>query len=286
MAVQVPMDERWLPLAQSIGKSMKAFTVAYNFRRSERRFMSSDSAALLTKTQRQRIQNRFAELDRDKTRRDQQRIRQRIAAGTEDFSLLVNYPDEQFRMAFDDYSDEELLDALADSNLVLERIRENRGIDREHVVRRTRERALNDVEETADVATLDRLDFETASERRRRLIEELQSQLGPNLWGHRANRLLRFAGCALLPVFLMGISDKILGTSLLDTYNDLFGLLLVAGLITISVVLAIKLLQMVKYDIIPAIHTLADEPETVFATLYDWFVANPGRTLHRSWDKL
>ena len=265
---------------------MRAFTVAYNFRCSVFRFMSSDSAALLTKTQRQRVRNRFVELDSEKTRRDQQRIRQRIAAGTEDFSLLVNYPDEQFRMAFDDYSDEELLDALADSNLVLERIREIRGIDRERVVRRTRERTLNNVEETADVATLGRLDFETASERRRRLIEELRNQLGPNPWGRRANRLLRFAGCALLPVFLMGISDKILGTTLLDTYNDLFGLLLIVGSVTVSGVLAIKLAQMLKYDIIPAIHTLANEPETVASTLYDWFVANPGRTLRRSWDKL
>ena len=263
-----------------------AFTVAYNFRRLVFRFMSSDSAALLTKTQRRRIRNRFVELDSEKTRRDQQRIRQRIAAGTEDFSLLVNYPDEQFRMAFDDYSDEELLDALADSNLVLERIRETRDIDQEHVIRRTRDRALNDVEETADVATLGRLDFETASERRRRLVEELQSQLGPSPWGHRANRLLRLAGCALLPVFFMGISDKILGTALLDTYNALFGSLMIIGSVTVSAALAIKLAQMLKYDIIPATYTLATEPETVVSTLYDWFVANPGRTLRRTWDNL
>ena len=248
--------------------------------------MSSDSAALLTKTQRQRIRNQFVDLDGEKTRRDQQRIRQRIAAGTEDFSLLVNYPDDQFLMAFDDYSDEEVLDALADSNLVLERIRETRDIDREHVVERARERALDDVEATADVKTLERLDFETASERRRRLIEELQDQLGPSVWGRRANRLLRFAGCVLLPIFLMWFFDKTIGTTLLGEYPEVWGPLVWIGVPPVAGALAIKLAQMTKYGIIPTVQMLGSEPELVLSTLYERFVRNPGRTLRRSWDNL
>ena len=248
--------------------------------------MPSDSAALLTKTQRQRIREQFVELDSEKTRRDQQRIRRRIAAGTEDFSLLVNYPDEQFRMAFDDYSDEELLDALADGHLVLERIRENRALDRERIVRRSRKRALTEAEGTADVATLDRLEFETASERRRRLVAELREQLGPSLWGQRANRLLQFAGCMLLPIFLMWFFDMTTGTTLLDDYTMVWGGLMYAGVPAVAGALSIKLAQMVKYDIVPLVHTLADDPEGTILTLYDRFVSNPGRTLRRIWDNL
>lgn len=169
--------------------------------------MSSDSSALLTKTQRKRIRDQFAELNGEQTRRDRQRIRERIAAGTMDFSLLVNYPDDQFQLAFDDYSDEELLDALADSRLVLERIRENRGLDRNHVVERARKRTLTEAEVTADVTTLSRLQFETPAERRRRMVDELQEQLGPSPWDQRASRLLQLAGCALLPFFPIMILD-------------------------------------------------------------------------------
>jgi hypothetical protein len=225
-------------------------------------------------------------LDDKKTRRDQQRIRKRIAAGTEDFSLLVNYPDNQLQMAFDDYSDGELLDALADGQLVLERIRENRDLDRERVVRRTRERILNEAENTDEVATLDRLRFETPSEQRHRLKGELQEQLGPSLWGRRANRLLRFAAGVLLPVFLMWLLDQTIGTTLLGDYQMFWVGLVYAGVPAVSGALTIKLAQMMKYDIIPAIHTLADDPETALSMLYDRFVSNPGQTLRQSWDNL
>ena len=248
--------------------------------------MSSDSPSLLTKTQRRRIRDQFADLDEAKTRRDQQRIRERIAAGAGDFGLLVGYPDDQLEQAFSDYDDEELLDALADGRLVLERIRERRGLDRERVVERARERARDEATASPDAPTLGRLDFETAAEQRRRLATELRDRLGPSLWGRRANRLLRFAAAVFLPVFLMWFFDQLLGTALLDAYTPVWGGLTLVGVPVVAAALAIKLAQVVKYDVVPLVRALVTDPDTVRASLYQRVVVNPRRTLRRSWDDL
>lgn len=248
--------------------------------------MPPDAASLLTKTQRRRIRDRFAELDEAKTRRDQQRIRDRIAAGANDLGLLVDYPDDQLEQAFGDYDDEELLDVLADGRLVLERIRESRGLDRERVVERARERARDEAADAPDALTLARLDFETASEQRRRLVADLREQLGPSPWGRRANRLLRFAAALFLPVFLMWFLDQTAGTTLLDAYTPVWGSLTVVGLPVVAAALAIKLAQAVKYDLVPTLRAFATDPGAVGHALFERVVANPGRSLRRSWDDL
>src|SRR5699024_4629868 len=65
----------------------------YNTRVADRRDMAGNSASLLTKTQRNRIRNDFADLDEAKKHRDQQRIRERVRSGLLDFELLSEYPD-------------------------------------------------------------------------------------------------------------------------------------------------------------------------------------------------
>lgn len=77
--------------------------------------MAGKSASLLTKTQRNRIQDDFDELTEEKQRRDQQRIRERIKSGLFDFQLLADYPDQQFELAFNDTSGDELQAALIDT---------------------------------------------------------------------------------------------------------------------------------------------------------------------------
>lgn len=92
--------------------------------------MAGKSASLLTKTQRQRIRDNFGDLDKEKKHRDQQRIRKRVRSGLLDFHLLSDYPDRQFALMFDDVPDDELRAALADTTIVVERLREQHEIDR------------------------------------------------------------------------------------------------------------------------------------------------------------
>ena len=248
--------------------------------------MTGDAAALLTKTQRRRIREDFAELDESKTRRDQQRIRERIETGVRDFSILVNYPDEQLQMAVENCSDEELADALAGGHLVLERIREGRQIGRDDVIKRLRDRARSEAGTTRDVATLNRLEFETMVEQRHRLVSELQARLGPSKWGRRANRLLRFAGCVFLPVFVFWILDKTTGLTLLRDYPVVWVPLVWLGVPLIASAIAIKLLQTLKYDILPVCRQLSIDPVGVLSRIYNQLTINLGSTLRRLWDEL
>ncbi|RRJ27634.1 hypothetical protein [Halocatena pleomorpha] len=96
--------------------------------------MVGKSASLLTKTQRQRIRNEFGDLDEEKTHRDQQRIRKRVRSGLFDFQFLADYPDRQFALLLDDVSKAELRAALADTTIVVERLREQSDIDRADVI--------------------------------------------------------------------------------------------------------------------------------------------------------
>ncbi|RRJ34003.1 hypothetical protein [Halocatena pleomorpha] len=60
--------------------------------------MDERPVSLLTKTQRQRLQNEFADVDTDAKQRDQRLIRQRVQAGVLDFRLLATYPDRQYSL--------------------------------------------------------------------------------------------------------------------------------------------------------------------------------------------
>ncbi|MFC4450731.1 hypothetical protein [Halorussus aquaticus] len=248
--------------------------------------MSSETAALLTKTQRQRIRNRFAELDSGKRRRDQQRIRERIAAGTKDFGLLVDYPDDQLRTAFDDYGDDELLDVLADGRVVLERVRESRGLDRERVVERARERTRAATDDDADTETLGRLHFETASEVRRRVEADVRERQRPSPWRRRSDRLLRTAVWFLLPVLLLWVADQVAKTTFLADYKPVWAVLFAVSVVATTGAVAIKSAQFLKHSVVSPLRTLVTDPETALSTLYDRIVATPGRRLRRAWDDL
>lgn len=110
--------------------------------------------------------------------------------------------------------------------------------------------------------------------------------LGPNLLTRRADRLLRLATWLFLPVFLMWPFDQTAGTTLLSEYTTVWWVLTVIVIPFIVGALTIKLLQMLKYDVIPAGYTAFTEPQEMLSVVYDRIIARPGRTIRRSWERL
>lgn len=126
--------------------------------------MAGKSASLLTKTQRSRIRDDFGDLDETKKHRDQQRIRERVRSGLLDFQFLADYPDRQFALMLDEVPDDELRAALADTTIVIERLREQSEIEREELIEEVRVRRERYSTPTEDTRTLEGIDLRTATE--------------------------------------------------------------------------------------------------------------------------
>ena len=245
----------------------------------------SDPAALLTKAQRRRIRERFADLDGDRTRRERQRIRERLAAGIDDFEQLAAYPDEQFRLAVDDYDDEELVRSLADGEIVLERLRETRGIDRDRVRRRAGIRRDEIAGRDDPPATVKSLTFETEADRRRRVEREVRERSAPGVWDRRATVLLRFAAAMFLPLVLIWVVDEVLGVPVMDA-TTLWAVFLFLGAPAVAGALAIELAQTLKHDILPASRALAANPRAATVGTVRRVGGRIARRLRRSWERL
>lgn len=144
--------------------------------------MGERSASLLTKKQRQRLQNEFESVDADAKQRDQQLIRQRIRAGLLDFRLLATYPDSQYDLAFNDISEEELRMVLADTYLAVERLRALHQYDQDQLVLEARNRAESVAMEADDVSSLEQLALRTETEVR----QQTEKRLGVSRWVRRA----------------------------------------------------------------------------------------------------
>lgn len=144
--------------------------------------MGERSASLLTKTQRQRLQNEFESVDTDAKQRDQRLIRQRVQAGLFDFRLLAPYPDNQYDLAFDDVSEEELRMALADTYLAVERLRALHQYDHDQLILEARNRAETVSAQADDVGSLEQLALRTETEVR----QQTEERLGVSRWVRRA----------------------------------------------------------------------------------------------------
>lgn len=245
----------------------------------------SDTAAILTKAQRRHIRERFDDLDGGRTRRERQRVRERVAAGVDDFGHLVDYPDEELRLAFDGLDDEELVHSVADGEIVLERLRETRGIDRDRVCRRAAARRNEITDDGDPPATLATLAFETESDRRRRAEREARKRLGPGVWDRRATGLLRFAAAMFLPLFLLWVVDEGLGVPLMDA-TPVWVVFAVLGTPAVAGALAIELAQTVKYDLLPACRALVDDPRDAIVGTARLTGSRVARRLRQSWDRL
>ena len=245
----------------------------------------SDPAALLTKAQRRRIRERFADLDGDRTRRERQRIRERLAAGIDDFEQLAAYPDEQFRLAVDDYDDEELVRSLADGEIVLERLRETRGIDRDRVRRRAGIRRDEIAGRDDPPATVKSLTFETEADRRRRVEREVRERSAPGVWDRRATVLLRFAAAMFLPLVLIWVVDEVLGVPVMDA-TTLWAVFLFLGAPAVAGALGIELAQTLKYDLLPACRAFAADPRSAVSGFLRRTGGKLASRLRRSWERL
>ncbi|ERG97517.1 MAG: hypothetical protein J07HQX50_01544 [Haloquadratum sp. J07HQX50] len=158
--------------------------------------MSDKPAALLTKTQRDRIDDNFQSVEGAKRRRDQQRTRRRVAAGIDDFAYLVEYPDEQLKAAFDSYDDERLVRALADMRVVSERVRLLHDVERGEILRRARARMQ--AAECSD-RTVSELEFQTHDEIRDAVTTELETKHEPDDWKRRSELALKTGSLLALP---------------------------------------------------------------------------------------
>lgn len=214
--------------------------------------MSDKPASLLTKTQRQRLETEFADVEGAKRRRDQQAIRERIAAGLTDFEYLASYDEQQLAAALDDLDDQELLDVLADVTVVAERVRTLRDVDRDAVVERARERP-----------TEGSLDLRTRAEREAAVAEELGDELGPTPWQRRAERFFQAALFFLVPAAALGFLAPDLASGPVGGIPAFFGLVsLLVGFVIVSV-------RGVKHDLVPAARALLSDPGGTVAGLWE-----------------
>lgn len=257
--------------------------------------MAGKSASLLTKTQRNRIQDDFGDLDEEKTHRDQQRIRKRVRSGLLDFQLLADYPDRQFALMFDDVPDDELRTVLADTTIVIERLREQAEIDRAELIEEVRAHIDGDTDLAEDTRTLERIDLRTAAEIREQTEADLTEQFSPGRWDKRANWLMKlgvstigllllFYISGLTWVWYTGNSGPIsppfpgFGPTLLLLYLLLFG----------SAVcwLLINTAQSLKYNILPFLVQLATDPKAALQGAFTKLIRKPRETVRKSWDEL
>ena len=249
--------------------------------------MAGKSASLLTKTQRNRIRNDFADLDEAKKHRDQQRIRERVRSGLLDFGLLSDYPDRQLALMFDDVPDDELRAALADTTIVVERLREQSEIERTELIEAVRARTAECSGATEDTRTLGRIDLRTATEIRRETEDELAEQFEPGRWDKRANVLMKLGiGTFVLLVLsnlLYSTVDEGLFQSIL--HSLLSGIVLLLSVSAIGWIL-INTAQLLKYTVLPFLTELAGNPEEAVRKGIDGLFENPRETAQESWEEL
>jgi hypothetical protein len=250
--------------------------------------MSDRSASLLTKTQRRRIRSDFDELDEQKRRRDERQIRERLAAGLLDFRVLAEYPDSQFELVVEELSEDERHEALVNATLMVERLRALSDIDRERVLLRARERADDLSRETSDVRSLDDLNLRTETEIRTETRAAVSEQFETNPWDERADRLLKLAAGASIPlVGLLVVNSRtpanLFGTSALAAVVLYLCLLVVVA--TLSAVFLVKAAQALKYDVLPAARQFRRNPTGVIARVLD-ALRRPGERLRQMWEEL
>ena len=249
--------------------------------------MAGKSASLLTKTQRNRIQNDFAELDEQKKHRDQQRIRERVRSGLLDFQLLTDYPDHQLALMFDDVPDNELRAALADTIVLIERLREQSGIEREELIEEVRVHIEGHSGTTDDTRTLEQIDLRTAAEIRRQTEDDLAEQFETGRWDKRANALMKLGVSVFIPIVLGIVIPSVTPISLSHPALTLI-FVLFSFILFVSAIcwVLITTAQSLKHNILPFIVKLAKDPGAAMRGVFAKLVKNHRETLQESWDEL
>ncbi|UPW02247.1 hypothetical protein M0R88_09180 [Halorussus gelatinilyticus] len=221
--------------------------------------MSRKSASLLTKTQRRRLGNDFEDLSESKKRRDQQRIRDRLRAGTFDFRLLADLPDRQLELAFDDASDEELRAALSDAYLTIERVRELRAYDRDELIATARSRRDEYAADGDDLRSLDELELRTETEVRDAAETETEQRLTESRWTKYANAVMALGAVGFAFSAVLWSLDQLFGTSLWAGNNALVAAVFVLVFLGLSGWTLIMGANVLKHDVSPYVRRLLDD---------------------------
>ncbi|RJT07438.1 hypothetical protein [Halococcus sp. IIIV-5B] len=249
--------------------------------------MAGKSASLLTKTQRNRIQNDFAELDEAKKHRDKQRIRERIKSGFLDFQLLADYPDHQLALMFEDVPDDELRAALADTTILVERLREQSNIEREELIKEVRANVESYSNSTSDTRTLGRIDLRTRGEIRRQAENELTERFEPGRWDKRSNSLMRLGIGASILVIVGNLLYPTESTGLVQPIlRPLLSAAVLILLISAIGWILIKGAQALKYSVLPFLAALSNDPKRAMRGTLTKLVENPWATIQESWNDL
>ncbi|WP_247003830.1 hypothetical protein [Halosolutus gelatinilyticus] len=247
--------------------------------------MAGKSASLLTKTQRNRIRDDFADLDEEKKRRDQQRIRERVRSGLLDFQLLADYPDRQFEMALDELSDDELLTILASTTIVVGRLRELNDIDRAELIKEVRAQ-IEDDSDTTNAATIDQIELQTTAEIRSQAEADVEERFEEGPWDKRASRLGKLAIVFFIPYAILELSDEYIaeGAAInLDPLLPLFGIPFVICTVGWFIITSLKIL---KYNIIPVLVRFRRNPAAVVREGFKSLIRDPGKQMRKAWDDL
>ncbi|WP_128476013.1 ABC transporter permease [Halorussus pelagicus] len=223
--------------------------------------MADEPASLLTETQRRRVHDDFAESAPAKRRRDQRKIRSRVAAGMDDFRLLANYPDRQFELAFEEVSDEELARTLADARLTVERVRELHHIDPDEVAELAADRRRELVGE--ETRSLDALEFRTTEQQRRETEAAVADGMEPTRWKRLADGLLKLGLLFLVPASLLAVVAPELAN------GPAGGVPGVVGGVALVTGLAIVGFRAVKHDVMPAVRRLRSDPRGLVSDLWN-----------------
>lgn len=221
----------------------------------QRKPVTDRPSSLLTPTQRDRLGRGFDDVDTAKRRRDQQRIRQRLDASIEDYELLAGLPDRQFELTFNDRQEDDIRRGLADAYRTLERIRTVHELDRDKILQLARERDRDRADDSA-------LTLRTRADWRREFEDEIASQLQPTRWKRLSDVLLKI-GLALL-VFV-----SFLAVIAPDFTNGLGSIPGIVGASVLVVGLLIVGLRSVKYDIVPMVRALYEDPRGYLRSAWD-----------------
>src|SRR5699024_8113687 len=162
---------------------------------------------------------------------------------------------------FDDVPDDELRTALADTTILVERLRQQFGIEREEIIADIRARTEGGNNPPKDTKTLERIDLQTAAEIRRQTEDELAAQFEPGRWDKRANGLLKLGVSAFILTILGNILYRVVSDGVIQSaLHSLLG-----GVITLLFVSAIGWIlintaQLLKYTLVPFLTELANDP--------------------------
>lgn len=225
--------------------------------------VSDRPASLLTKTQRQRLAERFEDVDGAKRRRDERQIRERVAAGLADFEHLVDYPDDQLELALDDVDDEALRRRLAELAVVADRIRSTRDVELDDVLETAT--ALAEESEATDpdeLALAARTSAPAAGE-------------GAATAGAASPWLLRAETALQLALVLLAVTVLVQLAVPGALYGPQRGLLPVFAVFTLSfgvlsllAGLGVVALRGLKHDVVPVAATLAEDPVGAARTVW------------------